>query len=217
MKFKKTSKLFFDKYTLKVAVNTILASAFRDNNLDQVESIVNFYKDKFKNPKVQYVPHHIWSGRRVTRTDFDTCKEVYKILKKEKDYQLRIETNCINVYSNNEVFIDKVIASVNGQVYYVSKPASDKVRDYLLASKFKIISNSKPEFKYKVTINPLRDNTESFMDWGNQMTGKIRLLSAPKYSEGYFYALDSKVVTLCRLFLGSKIRRVDELIHESEI
>lgn len=217
MKFKKTSKLFFDKYTLKVAVNTILAGSFRDNQLDHVESILEFYKGKFKDPKVQSVPHYVWSGRKVTRIDFDTCNAVYNILKNEKDYQLRIETNCINIYSNNESFIDKITASVKGQVYYISKPVSEKVRDYLLNSKFKIIANSKPEFKYKVTINPLRDDVDSFMDWGNSMTGKVRLLSAPKYSEGYFYALDSKVVTLCRLFLGSKIRRVDELVHESEI
>lgn len=217
MKHKKTSKLFFDKYALKVAVHTMLASNFRDNNLDHVSRTILFYGDKFKSPKVEYVPHHNWPGRKVTRADFETCKVVYDLLRNEEDYQLRIESNCINIYSNKDSLIDTIVSSAKSHIYYVSKPANDKIKDYLLSSKFKIVSKSKPEYQYKVTVNPLRDNVDSFMDWGNSMAGKVRLLSAPKYSEGYFYALDSKVVTLCRLFLGSKIRRVDEIIHESEI
>ncbi len=217
MKLKKTSKLFFDKYALKVAVNTILANTFRDNRLDNVESTIALYDERFRNSKTAYVPHHLWAGRRVNKFDLAVLKVVYKHLKTAKDYTLRIESSCINIYSNDETLIDTISKEAEHFVYYVSKPATTEIKDYLLNNKFKIIANGKPEYQFKVTVNPLRDEVDGFIDWAKQMPDKIKLLSPPKWTEGYFYAVDQKVVTLCRLFLGSKIRRVDEMIHVSEI
>ena len=217
MKYKKASKLFFDKYALKVAVDTMLASAFRDKQFRYIKQVINHYEPKFKDPMVVAVPHITWSGRKVTRKDLEAGKKLYHILKNATDFTIRVESSTINVYTNDTALVEKITDKCGDAVEHISKPASDKIKDYLLNNKFKIMANSKPEYKFKVTVNPLRDEIDSFMDWAGQLPDKVKLLSPPKYSEGYFYAVDQKVVTLCKLFLGGKIRRVDELVHESEI
>ena len=219
MKYKKASKLFFDKYALKVSINTTLAGTFRDYSHRYLDNMVNHYESKFKSPTVKKVGHHSWTSHNVSRQDFETFKAVHKLLKKHKndEFSLRIESSTINVYTNDDKLLQALIDDCKASIDTVFKPSSDKVRAYLVNNKFKIIANSKPEYKFKITVNPLRNDVESFTTWAEQLSSKIKLLQPPKYSEGYFYALDDKVVTLCKLFLGGKIRRVDELVHESEI
>jgi len=211
--FKHTPKLFFDKYVNKISLVTVLASEFRYHNLDRTISKISSLSkqiEKSKSGKIQIGGYH---KKTVSVDDIFHSTKLCNILKTQTDYVLRVEGNCLGVYTNE----DSVIENINnlGKTREISMPSSVAVREFLLANPHSIIAK-KYTHKYRITVNPLRDITENFHQWAEKIPS-IKLLRRTYHTEGYFYAANEKTLGMCRLFLGDRIRRVDEMFLESEI
>jgi hypothetical protein len=212
---KKTKKLFFDRYLYKIAVRTPMAKDFRGNDLDKTRSAIDAYKDfMLKDGSTETYIGHSWNRVRV-RLD-----EVYRelaftvLLESQSDSMIRVEGNTLSFYTNDESAIETVAELYDTCVKEIAKPENDKIREFLLANPKSII---REEFthKYKVTINPLDDET-AFKQWAKQLP-KIKILRNNYRLGGYFYVADLKTLSMCRLFLSNKIRRIDELRSYEEI
>jgi len=212
---KKTKKLFFDRYLYKIAVITPLASNFRGNDMDQTRRYLDSYKDTMlRDGSTETLVGHSWNRVQV-RLD-----EVYRdlaftvLLETQTDSTIRIEGTTLSFYTNEETDIDTIVELYDYHVKEISKPADDKIKDFLLANPKTII---RPEYshKYKVTVNPL-DDSAGFKGWAKQLP-KLKVMPHNYRLGGYFYVADTKTLSLCHLFLGDRIRRVDELRTVSEI
>ena len=214
LKPQKVSKLFYDKYVFKVALNCKLASEFRDVTVEQVQGALDIFIQKIANSKNGIYHRRPWD--EILVDDVSYADSILSLLRGREDYALRVESSTLNIYSNDETLIDELAKLRPLSVWGIYKPASGKIKDYLLANKNKVVWENYTH-KYKVTVNALGDNADAFVDWAKQMPNKVKLNRVPKQSEAYFYVSDLKVLSLCKLFLGGKLRRVDEMVKESEI
>lgn len=210
----KTSKLFFDKFVNKVTVVTPVASEFRNNNLEYTKTALANLLLRILQSDSGSVSVTAWTKRMVNQNDIKVAVALCDLLSKTKSsYCIRVEGSWLGIYSNDEALIDDIISF--STVREVAKPASSKIKDFLLSNPNSIISN-KYTHKYKVTVNPLKESSANFHSWAEKIP-TIKLLKRTYRAEGYFYASNEKTLGMCRLFLGNKLRRIDTLYLESEI
>jgi len=212
---KKTNHLFYDKYVNKITIYTPLAGDFRTKELDRLKVNFDHYSHLLENSKNGFIEVGSWNKKRISVSDVFVGFKLLNLLDSEEDFAVRVEGKVLGIYSNNDVLIEKIRCLDPGIVREISKPSNEIVKNFLLANPNKVIAKTYTH-KYRVTINPLRHNSESFHEWAEKIP-KIKLLKRTYRTEGYFYAADEKVLGLCKLFLGSKIRRIDELVTEEEI
>lgn len=215
--FKKTNKLFYDKFVNKIAFNTPVALLFRSrNDILGLLDIFKNYRHRIENTKSGSIEvGKSWRPVKLKLKQLDFIEQVVHLLLEESDFGIRVENSRLCIYSNNDNLIDRISNLLDEEPHEIVMPQDNFVREYLLKNPYKIISKSY-EFKFKVTYNPLKESTENFKQWSENIP-KIKVLKIHPSLEGYFYVADSKVLGLCRLFLGNKIRRVDEMITLDEI
>ena len=211
--YKQTSKLFFDKYVNKISITTVLASEFRSKSLVRAEFQIRAIASQIEKSSDGQVHLKSWYKKHATVADIIHVTKIIDLLRNETDYGLRVESNILGIYTNDDVLIERI--NQLGSVREISKPVNDRVRAFLLANPNSIISK-KYTHKYRVTVNPLRDASDSFHSWAEKIPS-IKLLKRTYRSDGYFYAANEKTLGMCKIFLGNKIRRVDEMFLVSEI
>lgn len=211
--YKQTSKLYFDKYVNKISVTTVLASEFRSKSLVRAESQINAIAGLIEKTPDGRMKLKSWYSKYATVADIIHVTKIINLLRKELDYCLRVESDVLSIYTNDDALIERIYQL--GSIRDVCKPVDDKVRAFLLANPNSIISK-KYTHKYRVTVNPLRDASDSFHSWAENIPS-IKLLKRTYRSDGYFYAANEKTLGMCKIFLGNKIRRVDEMFLVSEI
>lgn len=213
---KKTNKLFFEKYAYKVSITTPLAPCFRGKNLTKTQDELNFLAHKF-NPnldgKVQV--GQSWSKRYASFEDIISGTRIIETLNTIDDFTLRVEGSILGIYFNEEDILDKIVSIRNIEVREVSKPENDSIKDFLLSNPKRIIRKEYTH-KFKVAVKALWNEAPDFLEWASKMP-KIKLnRSSYKYG-GYFYVADAKTLSVCRLYLGNKLSKVEEIVTHSEI
>ena len=214
-KYLNTNKLFYDKYVYKVALDCKLALYFRGNDLDSTRLTLESFREEmeFKGTQSMFV------GHSYHRTSVDMAEVVralvlITVLESIDDYHIRVERG-ISIFSNNESMLDTLQELYGTLCREVCRPKDDKVKEFLLTNPKAIIRNEYTH-KYKVTVNPLGSTADDFKTWAKNLP-KINHVSKNYRYGGYFYIADLKTLSMCRLFLGDKIRRIDELRSISEI
>lgn len=213
---KKTNKLFYDRYVNKISIYYDLAEDFRNSEIENLQITFDSYKLTLENSKGEPVNIGRWHKRPLTQDNLAVGIRLVDILRANPDFSIRVEGRILSIYSNDDSVIDSISKISGVSIRYMSMPANSKIKDFLLKNPKKIISKEYTH-KYKVTVNPLRDQEENFREWAKKLP-KIKLNSKSlRRSDGYFYVEDEKTLGLCRLFLSNRIRRIDELVREDEI
>lgn len=212
---KKTKKLFFDRYLYKVAVRTPLALYFRGSNLESTRRTIDAIRNKMiHHCETEAFVGHSWNRVQVTLDQVNRDLATIVLLESQEECVIRVESTTLSVYSNDESVVDIMADMYKWHVYEVSRPENDKIKDFLLANP-KTILREEFSHKYKVTVNPL-DDSSAFKQWAKNLP-KIKVMRNNYQLGGYFYVADLKTLSMCRLFLANKIRRVDELHTFEEI
>lgn len=213
---KKTNKLFFDKYAYKVSVTTPLATYFRGKDLDKAQADINYLASKFNaslEGKVQV--GQSWSKKYASFDDIIVGTRIIETLNSIGDYTLRIENTTLGIYFNEDDIFDKIIGIHHIQVREISRPENDSIKEFLL-SKPKTIIRKEYTHKFKVTIKALWTEEPDFRAWAKKMP-KIKTNPGSYKYGGYFYVADAKTLSICRLYLGNKVQKVEEIVCHSEI
>jgi hypothetical protein len=213
----KTKKLFFDQYLYKVSLRSQLALWFRGNKIDTTISTLTNLLDTLKASSVDRIkvrPGYQYSNS-VSASDLTDALAVAQAIKLLGSGICRVEGSILNFYCNDEATIDQIVNLNKSSIRGVFKPENDKVKEFLLTNPTTIF-REKYTHKYKVTVNPLGNAAEDFKNWAANLP-KIDQASRNYRYGGHFYVADLKTLSLCRLFLSNKIRRVDELCNSKEI
>lgn len=215
---KLTKKLFYDKYVYKISVWTDLASEFRGNDISAtVGYLQRVHDDMIHKGESERSWGNRWNTKKVTLRQVQRNIALGHLLSSLESYHIRVEGSILSVYTNEETVLDTVSDLYNEQyeLREIWRPENDKIKEFLLANPRKIL---RPEYshKYKVTVNSIPDVT-AFKDWAAKLP-KLKVMPRNNYViGGYFYVADEKTLSLCRIFLGDRIRRIDELRTVSEI
>lgn len=190
-----SNRLFSNKFKYKVVLRLSNSGKLRglnvDNIFDRVFSKFDKNEEKF-------------------------CRQLIGILQKNADFQIRIETPYASIYTNSENTVEKLTSIDSSKVKYVSIPSPD--------AKELIVDNTVAlktlDFNFRVNLGQTRQNYSNFVEWA-ESNPKLKLPKRCKrdlsknYSNGgsYFYVKDEKVLTMVKMFLGSTITRVENVVR----
>lgn len=196
-----TTKLFNKKYKYKIVVKTPVAHWFRHNNLENVKKKLNSLPSRYEERL-----------REVSEQKY--VSNLLNSLEVINDYDLRVEHPYISIYSNSKDDIIK-LAKINAQnVKYVSLPGKNPE---LLEPNQIILKRL--DYKFRVTLKYTQQEFNSFLSWAEN-NDKVRLTKRAKrdlssnmsFGGGYFYVKDEKTLSMVRLFMGSYIRSIENIV-----
>lgn len=205
---KETLKLFLDKFNYKISIITPGASFFRGKNLNYAE----FRLKEFGPSDFSFK----WSKIK-NNDELNYCIKLLEYFKNfdSDEYELRVENPIISLYTNNTKYIEKIAGLSEKNVKFVWLP-NNKIKN-LIPGKLIV---KKLDYDYKISMASIRKrNYIDFISWAKnnskiKLTNKfIRELSRDtSFGGSYFYVKDSKTLTIVKMFLGSDISKIEELI-----
>ena len=232
MRLYETKKLHYGKYLYKLVVVNSCAAYFRTefqpkgdfkhcrSRLDELHQL---YKPGVLTLKV---PWGSWgTGNRFHDTipveHFFDAIDIYRHLKKQTNYKIRVEQNCLHIYSNDRKMLVELGNKLRQRYTEFWEPNPENV-ELLNNSKNIIVVNKTPEFEYKITLGKLRGNP-SLAKWieKNPKLAKMGHVALEEcYNNGwvkgyYFYVRDQKTLTIAQLLVGDNIQRVDKFVQVS--
>lgn len=214
MLFKTTNKLFRGTYQYKVVLVVPGAGFFRNSNLDSVTSNL----DKIKSSEFANKPGSISSNQLLWRQGIKTVDDLdyaYKLrnqLEKMSDFDIRVESPFVSIYTNSEKDVNLLSKIDDSKVKYISKPPSSSA----LVSGTIILP--KINFEYKVTMGKTTQEHSAFIGWAEtnkkvKLTKScIRELSRSRSWGGtYFYITGDNNLLMAKMHLGSSINKVERI------
>lgn len=215
-RYKKTKKLFYDKFVYKAAVITPLASSFRGGDLSSTRYQLEYERDLMvKNGMDKKILGNSWNRKVVKLEEIERDLAAVVLFEGITPHHIRVESSTLSFYANDESFLDTLEELYGWDCREIWRPETEEIKEFLLNNPKTIL---RPEYshKYKVTVNAINDAT-AFKEWADKIP-KLKVMPRNDYRiGGYFYVADQKTLSLCRLFLGDRIRRVDELCTSTEI
>lgn len=202
---KHTSRIFNKKYKYKIVLVMKGCGWFRGNDLENVRRNIE-----------SYVPGNSTSwAPKLTIDDVSFIKKFYNVLKKTTDYEVRIESPLLSLYTNTESTIESISAINPELVKYVCfpEPGSEQILDQ------NSVITKRLDYGYKITMGRTRKSFPDFLSWAGGMS-KVKLTKrslkelARENSWGgyYFYVKDDKTLTMVKIFLGNHIQTVEKVI-----
>jgi hypothetical protein len=213
MQYKLTKKLFYGTYQYKIVLICAGASLFRSNDLDAVLENLKQFKNTFGEDD-RYL---FFKNRNVIRTkeDLDYALKLQHTLSLLTDFDLRIESPWVNVYTNSKAAVNKLCKIDKSKVKYISEPPVDSTLavDTIILPKI--------NFDYRVTVGRTSQDCTAFVQWAGT-NSKLKLtkscttaLSKPRsWGGSYFYITGDNNLLMAKMHLGGCISKVERIIKD---
>lgn len=205
MQFKTTKKLFEGIYQYKIVLTCAGSSLFRAGQIDS--ALTELRSISFENNKVRY-HNHI-----KTQDDLDYALALATELSKLKDFDLRVESPWISIYTNSLTDINKLVSIGRNHVKYISKPPDNTSLDA------GTVIMPKMDFDYRITLGKTIQEHSAFISWAEsnkkcKLTKScIRDLSKTRSWGGtHFYITGDNNLLMARMHLGGSISKVERII-----
>ena len=123
-----TSKLFYRKYLYKIELCNNLNNIFRsenqkNKNLDYARDRLDEFASNYRNGE-PLIQNFFRTSREVPMEHYLDAKNLYLILKNEKDFTIRVENGSnLSIYTNDKYLLDKVVDKMQIPVVGYWKPA----------------------------------------------------------------------------------------------
>jgi len=134
-------------------------------------------------------------------------------LKKMQDFDLRIETPYISVYTNNIKNINFLEKKYYDQIRYICKPdAPDSLEaDVVIMPKLK-------GFDYKITLAATRQEHSAFVAWAENnpkiritKSAKRELLRSRSWGGTHFYVVGENNLLMAKMHLSTSIGKIQRI------
>ena len=213
MKHRQTKKLFYSKWPYKVTYLIRGISVLRERTLAQLQAYIS-------NP-----PDRVLRWKGSFHTDIQQNSKIiidmaYFLDSLKKDsFQIRIEANIIDIYTNNRDILDKLLKFYPEQISNVFEPAPGT--ENLLGRK-NIIVNKLPDnrFKHKVFLSPHKNingvDKALIVKWIKEQsnlhitdsTAQWFIATSWNWDRRYIMAEDEKALLMLKLRCGDLIGAV---------
>jgi len=227
LKLCETCKLHYGKYLYKLVLSNSLNVYFRTEL--QKEGKLSYARENLDRLTDDY-RNNIPLTRRIFRSDvivplddYLDALDLYKILKVNNKYKIRIDpSQSITVYSNDILFLKQIINKMRSSAIELWEPKAESLD--LLKDKTNIqIVKTRPEFPIKIWFNN-KKVPRDFSIWLRANRDKSRIgdialhtIEDYGYMNGfYMFVRDEKVLGLVSLLVGHAIRRIDKLVYNED-
>ena len=213
MQYKLTKKLFYGTYQYKIVLVCAGAGLFRSKDLDVVlESLQQASplltdSDKFSFSR----------NRHTIRTteELDYALKLHYELSQLTDFDLRIESPWVNVYTNSKRDVTILAQIDEFKVKYISQPPVDALLEV------NTIILPKVNFDYRVTVGRTTQDCTAFITWADN-NAKLKLtkscrtaLSKPRsWGGSYFYITGDNNLLMTKMHLGGCISKIERIIKD---
>jgi hypothetical protein len=221
-----SKKLHYRKYLYKIRIANDLASIFRteyqrNGKLSFARTRIDQYQNNAKHGYT-YIKKP-FSEAKIRIDDLRDAKIIYKHLLDSDEYLIRCEYNAVIIYSNNFVFLQKLLNDLVTENVELWKPKKE-YETFLKDNINSIIVNNPVQFEYKVTFGRKRSKKE-LATWiknnPNQVKATehfIEVVNNFSFIHGlYLYAKNEKTLLLLKMIVGDNITRIDKLIYKADI
>jgi len=210
MEYKTTRKLFRGTYQYKIVLVCAGASWFRNRDMDRI-----FEELKLVDLNQNQKKTSSWrvSGLIKTQDELDYTFNLASKLMAFTQYELRVESPWITIYSNNKKHIDKLIALDSTKVKYVSQPNPNVslAQDTIVMPKM--------AYEFRVTMGKTVQPNPAFVEWADtnkkcKLTKScIRDLGKPRSWGGtHFYITGDNNLLMAKMHLGGAIAKIERIV-----
>lgn len=209
--YKTTNKLFRGIYQYKVVLVVPGSGLFRSR--DSTEIIDHLKQiNLLDNSKNSYGAFH-WRNGIKTQDDIDYAFKLQSKISKLADFELRVESPFISIYTNNEKDVDSIINISKDRVKYVSKPPTNT----------ELVSGTimlpKINYDFRVTLGKTTQEYTSFIAWA-ESNKKVKLTKScirdlkrdHSWGGTYFYISGDNNLLLAKMHLGGSINKVERIV-----
>lgn len=222
-----TCKLHYGEYLYKLVLSNSLNVFFRSDlqkrgKLSYAREHLDKLTESYRNnePLTRKV---FRAEQSIPLDDYYDALDLYKILKNNNDYKIRIHPyQSITIYSNNKSLLLNIKQKMRTSNREFWEPEEKSIN--LLKQKTNIeLVNQKPKFPIKIYFNSKRVPRD-FANWCKANTDKSRIgkialetLESFEFLNGYYmYVRDEKILDMISLLIGHAIRRVDKLVYNED-
>jgi len=197
MLYKNTIKLFRGKYQYKVVLVCSAAHCFRSGDIQSaIDALVGRSSKSHKEvAKVAY------------------ALELAEAMSKMADFEVRIESPWVSIYTNSKVDVDTLTKIDQNSVKYVCQPADNA--NLAVGT----IIMPKMNYEYRVTLGKTNQEHSAFIAWADsnkkcKLTKScIRdLCSTRTWGGTHFYITGDNNLLLARMHLGECIAKVERIV-----
>ena len=207
MLHKTTSRLFYGKYQYKTVLVCSGAMYFKGQDADQVFQRLSTL-NLAENAKLR------WGHRSSpikSQAELDYTLQLLAIMQTMKDYDMRVESPWLTVYSNNRGDIYQLIDVDPENVKYVSEPATTLVENTVIMPKV--------NFEYKVTLGKTTQEYSAFVTWA-ETNKKLKLTKScirdlsksNSWGGTYFYISGENNLLMAKMQLGGSINKIERIV-----
>jgi hypothetical protein len=208
MQFKQTKKLFYGKYQYKIVLVFSGAHLFRGAPSDVIA-------DRIKHVKLET---DIYARKRWTIKTEEELKYAVKLehaLSNLENFELRVETPWVTIYTNNKKDVDKLTNLDKSRVKYICEP----LKGTTLEENTVILPKIK--YDYRVTLGKTSQEYSTFITWANTNSKikltkscKIQLLKNTSWGGCYFYITGDNNLLMAKMHLCGAISKVERVVNE---
>lgn len=158
---------------------------------------------------------HVWRDKvRISAIEVVEAQKIYTELSKNKEYKLRIENQCITVYSKDRDWLYNLGCALDPAAYEWWEPQNNLEPNIL------IMSSKMKDWGYKITLGI--NVPQEFYSWavtnsdklkiGSKLLAMLRSHRKQSLNGYYFYVRNDKMLNLVNLVIGSGIQRIDKIV-----
>jgi len=205
---KTTKSLFKGTYQYKIVLVCSIASAFRSGDMDSTLEQLKKTTIANKSP--------VWATYQRPPTTQEQLNYAFKLqnqIKKLKDFELRVESPYISIYTNSKVDVNRLIKLDPDKVKYISVPVdgSSLVKDTVIMPKI--------SFEFRITLGKTTQNHSAFVKWAENTT-KLKLtkscrrdlLKDRSWGGTHFYLTGNNILLMTRMHLGGSINKIERVV-----
>lgn len=211
MKVKETRSLFLRKYQYKVVLVCPAATLFRGGDFDGALKELEKMSLITGSPK----HHSHWASRIKTPDDLEYSKALCVDLKKLQDFDVRIESPTVNIYTNNLKDVNGLTKKYKDNVKYISKPPDD-----ITLTEGNVVM-TKMDYDFRITMGATKQEYSSFIEWA-ESNAKVKLTKScirdltrsRSWGGTHFYVTGENNLLLVKMHLGSTLSKVERIIKQ---
>jgi hypothetical protein len=206
MELKTTRKLFRGAYQYKIVLICAGASLFRSGDIDSImnelsnisidTSIKNFKRNTFIKNK----------------EDLDYSFKLAAVLSNSANYEIRIESPWVSIYTNDKTTIDNLSNICAENVKYISMPPVTGLLE-------NTVIMPKMDYDYRITLGKTSGANIPFIEWASQ-NKKIKLTKScirdlqkqRSWGGTHFYITGNNNLLMAKMHLGGCISKVERIV-----
>jgi len=209
IQYQVTKKLFKGTYQYKIVLVCSGASLFRSG--DMAATLENLNKINL-NKQDNYNRFQV-STRIKTLDELTYARQLQLKISKMSNFDLRVESPWITIYTNTKQDIDALAKIDNTKVKYISSPPADQTLEE------GTIIMPKMSYDFRITLGKTTSNYLAFVSWASN-NSKLKLtkscikdLSKDRSWGGtYFYVTGDNTLLMTKMHLGGAINKIERII-----